>query len=86
MDKPTAIQKAVEACDNAQAELARRINVAPQLVWQWCDGRRPVPAHRCLAIEQATNGVVTRFDLRPDVFGSLQPTSAGQGEAHSDAA
>lgn len=31
--------------------------------------RKRVPAERCLAIEAATNGAVTRYDLRPDVFG-----------------
>ncbi len=32
-----------------------------------CAGR--VPAERVLAIEAATHGKVTRYDLRPDVFG-----------------
>lgn len=27
------------------------------------------PANRCLAIEAATNGAVTRYELRPDVYG-----------------
>lgn len=40
----------------------------PDQLRQWRHGyagRRPDPAN-CLAIERATNGVVTRRDLRPD--------------------
>lgn len=31
-----------------------------------------IPPRRCLAIEAASNGSVTRYDMRPDVFG-VQP-------------
>jgi len=62
------IKSAIESC-GGKAVLARQINVSPQVVWQWADGRRPVPAHHCMAIEEATEGKVTRYDLRPDVFG-----------------
>lgn len=36
------------------------------------------PAHHCLAIEEATGGKVTRYQLRPDVFG---PAPNGKGAA-----
>lgn len=49
---------------------ARDPPLNPSLVSQWATGRRPVAAHHCLAIEQATQGVVTRYQLRPDVFGT----------------
>jgi DNA-binding transcriptional regulator YdaS (Cro superfamily) len=68
MDK-TPIQKAIVS-SAGQAALARAIKVQSQVVWQWADGRRPVPAHHCLAIEAACGGAVTRYDLRPDVFGA----------------
>ena len=32
--------------------------------------RERVPAERCLQIEELTGGKVTRYELRPDVFGS----------------
>lgn len=32
---------------------------------QWLSNARPVPVERCSAIERATNGAVTRRDLRP---------------------
>lgn len=33
---------------------------------RWASGERPVPIHWCIPIERATNGQVTRKDLRPD--------------------
>lgn len=35
-------------------------------------GRKPSPQY-CLAIEQATNGAVTRSDLRPDDYWVIWP-------------
>jgi DNA-binding transcriptional regulator YdaS (Cro superfamily) len=49
------------------AELARRCGVSYQAVRKWERGR--VPAERCLDIEKATDGRVTRHDLRPELFG-----------------
>lgn len=65
----TFIQAAVEAI-GSQGALAKAIGVTQPLVWQWCNGKRPVAAHHCVAIEVATTGQVTRYDLRPDVFGN----------------
>ena len=64
------IQRAIKACDNNKAVLARLVGVTPSMVWQWEKARRPVSATRCVDIEKATGGAVTRYDLRPDVFGS----------------
>lgn len=49
-----------------QTALARKLEVDPQLVWQWSRGARPVPVIRCVAIELATKRQVRRWDLRPD--------------------
>lgn len=46
--------------------LSRLIGAHQPDVSRWADGSRPVPIHRCIAIEEATNGLVTRKDLRPD--------------------
>lgn len=51
-----------------QTAMARAIGVSQGLVWQWCENRARIPAERCIAIEQATAGVVTRSDLRPDLW------------------
>ena len=55
-----------------QNRLARDLKISPVLISQWSSGARRVPAERCLPIEEATNGAVTRYELRPDVFGENQ--------------
>jgi DNA-binding transcriptional regulator YdaS (Cro superfamily) len=75
----TPIELAVEIA-GGQAALARAIGgeVKQQHVWYWLNKGAAVPAEHCGAIEAATNGRVTRKDLRPDVFGPLpvsEPTS-----------
>lgn len=50
-----------------QHNLADRLSVTPQAVSKW--KRKGVPAERCREIEEATGGKVTRYELRPDVFG-----------------
>lgn len=61
----TAIETAV-AIAGSQSELARRIGVRQGYVWKWLRSKK-VPAERCADIELATG--VTRYQLRPDVFG-----------------
>lgn len=57
----------------SQLALAKAIGVAPAQVSQWFNGLRPVPAHYCLAIERATQGAVTRADLRPEDYWLIWP-------------
>lgn len=76
----TYLEKAIELADG-QAPLARKITewhaahgvsliVRQQYIWKWLRSKAPTPpAEHCRAIEEITNGVVTRYDLRPDVFG-----------------
>lgn len=66
----TAIQSAV-AIVGGQTALAKKIDRSQSLVWQWCVGRLPVAAELCRHVEAATDGVVTREMLRPDVFGAV---------------
>lgn len=56
--------------------LARILEVAPPTVHEWKVGKRPVPAARCLAIELATQGTVTRKQLRPDDWHKYWPELA----------
>lgn len=46
------------------AVVARMCGITSQAVSQWTR----VPVQRCLAIERATHGTVTRSDLRPDIW------------------
>lgn len=52
----------------SQAELARRVDVTPSMVSQWITGHRPIAAEKVIPIEQATNGAVSRHELRPDIY------------------
>lgn len=60
------IDKAIELV--GLSGLAKALGVSPQAVWKWQRSGR-VPAERCIAIESATDGRVTRYALRPDVYG-----------------
>src|SRR5579883_7076 len=55
------------------AALARAINVTPQAVSQW----DRVPAERAIAVEKATEGRISRHELRPDLY----PAPAGKAAA-----
>lgn len=61
--------------------MARRLGVSPQAVNEWKQGNRPVPVVHCLAIEQATEGKVTRRDLRPDDWQRIWPELSDQSPA-----
>lgn len=47
-------------------KLAAAIGVNPVMVHQWAYAVKPVPVARCAQVERATDGVVTRRDLRAD--------------------
>lgn len=70
-----AIKRAIEVA-GTQTALAEKIGATQGQVWQWSAGRKPIPAHRCIPIEEATEGRVTRYDLRPDVFGKKPESEA----------
>lgn len=80
-----AIEEAVSIV-GGQSALARLIggDVKQAHVWYWLNtpGAK-VPAEHCAAIEHATEGKITREELRPDVFGPLQqrPASANGATA-----
>lgn len=68
----TSIEKAANLVGSYVA-LAKILGVTKSAVWQWKeDGRQP-PIIHCYAIEQATNGAVTRKDLRPDDWHEIWP-------------
>lgn len=61
------LKKYAETERGAAARLARMLGVHPVMVSQWISGVKAVPAERCPAIEQATDGLVTCEELRPDI-------------------
>lgn len=55
------------------AAIARAAQVQPPTVHEWKSGGRPVPIEKCVLIEQATKGEVTRKMLRPDDWHRIWP-------------
>ena len=54
-------------------ELAAEIGINPSFLSQMAGGDRAVSPEYAVAIEQATNGEVTRKDLRPDDWERIWP-------------
>lgn len=55
-----------------QEEFASMVGVTQGRVSHWLGGEK-IPAERCVQIEIATDGKVSREDLRPDVFATQRP-------------
>ncbi|HDR8947288.1 TPA: helix-turn-helix domain-containing protein [Burkholderia vietnamiensis] len=72
MDHFAPIEKACVKAGGLSA-LARTLGVAPSTVHQWLTLDRPVPPRRCSAIERATDGEVSRKDLRPNDWAQYWP-------------
>lgn len=70
----TPLARAAKICGSQKA-LAEQLCVSSPFLSQMTHGVRQIPPRLCLPIEQATGGKVTRYELRPDIFGS-QPDSA----------
>ena len=66
MNNLSSIDRAIAALGSQQA-LADALGIRSPSISEWKD--RGVPPGRCIPIEQATGGAVTRYELRPDVFG-----------------
>lgn len=56
--------------------LAKVLGVSQPTVSDWCTGKKRVPVERCVPIEAATGGFVTRKDLRPDDWAEIWPEAA----------
>jgi DNA-binding transcriptional regulator YdaS (Cro superfamily) len=67
-----ALQRAV-AIVGSQNALAKALTEATghrvyqSHVYKWLNGRR-LPAEWCIPIERVTNCMVTRYELRPDIY------------------
>lgn len=76
----------LSAHDLTQKAFAARLKVSAGLVSQWLSGETKITGERAVQIENATNGVVTRGDLRPDLYRAAaagdrnrtDPVEAGQ--------
>ncbi len=52
-------------------EMAKKLGVSTQAVYQWIRGERQVPAERCPQIERLTAGGIRCEQIRPDVEWSV---------------
>lgn len=56
---------------NGNRALADALGVSQSLISQWKTGHRRISPETAARIERATNGLVTRAELRPDIFGPI---------------
>lgn len=71
----TPLQRAIDAAGGVGA-LAAKIGIGQTAVSNWKARQGPVPVEHCAAIELATEGKVTRKDLRPDDWQRVWPELA----------
>lgn len=57
----------------SQARLAKDLEVSPSYLSQMAGGDTSISPARCVAIEHATSGAVTRQDLRPNDWHLIWP-------------
>jgi DNA-binding transcriptional regulator YdaS (Cro superfamily) len=55
------------------AKLAAALHVSPSYLSQMSSGSSPISPERCVAIERATGGAVTRKELRPNDWHLIWP-------------
>lgn len=78
MDLATYASDAGLNAPQLRAKLALQgVKVSTEIVRRWMKGMQPVGVKSVPALESVTEGKVTRYDLRPDVFGDRPQ----QGEA-----
>lgn len=53
--------------------LARKLNISKSFLSQMASGLCPISSKRCVEIELATCGKVSRKDLRPDDWYKISP-------------
>lgn len=61
------IKRAVEIL-GSQSALAQACGVKQGHVWNWLNRDKVIRLENALLIERATNGAVTKEQLRPDLF------------------
>jgi len=60
-----ALLKAIKCCGSKQKRLADLIGESPDKISYWLNRAKQIPFHVAIAIESATEGAVSRYDLAP---------------------
>jgi DNA-binding transcriptional regulator YdaS (Cro superfamily) len=68
----TLIEYFAEEPRGAKAEMAEFLGITPTWLSLLMKGERKASAALCMKIEKATQGLVKRKELRPDLFGSAK--------------
>lgn len=68
-EKDEALKKAITAVGGKAEDLAAKLGITPQAISQW----EQVPLLRVPDVERITG--ISRYDLRPDFFGTPSDTS-----------
>lgn len=64
-----ALQTAVRIAGGRSAAAAA-LGISRQALWKW----RVAPVERVADLERLAKGKVSRYELRPDIFGQAEPT------------
>ena len=67
------------------AALAKHLGVSAPNVVAWTIGTKPIPMTHAAAIEQFTNGAVTRQDMFPDTWQRIWPELAATDQQQQPA-
>lgn len=75
------IDKATKRLSTSLEGLGLLLGVTKGAVSQWKGEGRNVPVEHCVSIERATNGDVTRQELRPDDYWLIWPDLPAPAES-----
>lgn len=70
------IERAIKLHGNSQTKLAEAMGCTQQQVWFLLERAKGVSAEMALAVDKATEGKVSKHDLRPDLFGKKPAVAA----------
>lgn len=69
MNNALLIKRAIEICGGTQEGLGKKARLTQATISNLLTGKSGVSAETAIKIEEATDGQVSRTDLRPDLFG-----------------
>jgi DNA-binding transcriptional regulator YdaS (Cro superfamily) len=72
MEQMSTFEKLV-AHFGTQRDLAKALGISPQSINKW---KQQIPAERVLDVERLCDSAVTRYEMRPDVFGRPEEAAA----------